>query len=268
MRSFPANGGIVSEGVNVSRHLVLALATVLLVGGCVFYTQEAERPVTLGWPAAGIDTLEISTPNGAITVTAVADTAVSAVVTLKCKGRDDADAEAHLDDIVLADTIAGRALRLRASMPNSSNRQYQAGFVVRVPAGVVLRLLADNGAVSVTGMAAHAGVDADNGAVTVVGHGGPARVEADNGAIDCDCSAVPAGAELDLHSSNGRVTLHLPSDVSLAFDAWTSNGVVRLEGLTASYTRNEDRHKTGSIGTGAASATVSSSNGSITLRAR
>jgi hypothetical protein len=252
----------------VDRYRPFVLGSALLLVGCLSYNQEAERPQTLSWSASAVDTIDIDVENGAVSLTAGTDTLVTAVITLSCRGRTVEEAESRLDDIVLTDSVIRRTLRLRADVPTPNNRSYNAEFEIRAPAGTALKLKADNGAVNLTDMAARADIGAKNGAVTLVGHQGSVVVDAANGAVDCDCALVPAGSTLRLHSSNGRVTLSVPAGVSLAFDAWTSNGVVRLEGLTASYSRSEEKHKTGIIGTGAASAKLDSKNGSVTIRAR
>jgi hypothetical protein len=118
-------------------------------------------------------------------------------------------------------------------------------------------------------MAGAASVVAANGAVGTVAHAGSISIEAANGAIDCDVAALDTAEAAALHSSNGRVTLYLPADASIAFDITTSNGKASVEGFTSvNYAVNEAKHKTGTIGSGAAAVTLRSENGNVTIQAK
>jgi len=67
------------------------------------------------------------------------------------------------------------------------------------------------------------------------------------------------------------VTLLLPADVSCTFDASTSNGEVTVVASgfgSVNYTLSERTHKAGTIGSGASTVNIETSNASVTIRAR
>ena len=118
-------------------------------------------------------------------------------------------------------------------------------------------------------MAGTAVIVATNGAVSTVAHSGSINVEAANGAIDCDMAALDTAEAAALHSSNGRVTLYLPADASVAFDITTSKGNANVTGFAdVNYSVNEAKHKTGAIGAGAAAVTLRSENGNVNIQAK
>ncbi len=256
----------------MNRYLTLLLLGALFAAGCVVaFNVQADRPETKTWPASAITAIDVRADNGAITVRATADTLVTVTVTKSCKGTSQSDADAHLADIKTGDSISGTTLYLWGKIPTSNSRSYNTAYAISAPAACKLYVETANGAVNLDSMAGAAVVVAANGAVATVAHSASISVEASNGAINCDAAALPAGDVAALHSSNGRVTLLLPDNASLAFDIITSNGVANVAGFAkVSYTREEARHKTGTIGAGLGigTATLRSENGNVTIEAK
>ncbi len=253
----------------MNRNLFLLLLGVMLVAGCVVYNVQADQPDTKTWPAAGITAIDVRADNGAISVRASTDTVVSARITRSCKGTSQADAEAHLADIIVGDSMSGTTLYLWGKVPQGNARSYNTKFEISAPAACLLRIETANGAVTLDSMAGAATVVATNGAVGTVAHSGSIGVEAANGAIDCDVAALAAGEAAALHSANGRVTLYLPAAASFAFDITTSNGRANVDGFTGvNYSTNEATHKVGIVGAGAAAVTLRSENGNVNIQAK
>ena len=72
-----------------------------------------------------------------------------------------------------------------------------------------------------------------------------------------------------LTNVNGDVLLSVPADVSATFSARTTNGSVNVEGFASpTYTTDETTHKAGTLGAGAATITLTTTNGNLTLRVR
>ncbi len=252
----------------MNRPLVL-LVVALLAAGCVLYRYEADSPETRTWPSANVAAVNLRLDNGAITVTAQQDTVITALITKSCKGTSQADAEAHIADITTGDSTSGTTLYLWGKVPTPNTRSYNAEHEITAPAATALTLLTVNGAVVLNNMAAAAVVTATNGAVGTTAHSGSIAVEAVNGAIDCDVAALDTAETAALHSANGRVTLYLPADASVAFDILTTNGNAKVEGFTnVNYSLSEAKHKVGTIGSGAAVATLRSENGNVTIQVR
>jgi hypothetical protein len=249
----------------MNRYLTLSLLGALFVAGCVLYNVQAELPETKTEPAVGITEIDIRADNGAISVRAGLDSVISYTVTKSCKGTSQADAESHLADITTGDSLSGSTLYLWGKVPQPNNRSYNTKYEVAVPAATQLHLQTTNGAVDMDSMTGAAVVVATNGAVRTTAHSGSISVEAANGAIDCDVVAFGFGDAAALHSSNGRVTIYLPADASVAFDITTSNGKANVEGFTSV---NEAKHKVGIIGAGTAAVTLRSENGNVTIQAK
>jgi DUF4097 and DUF4098 domain-containing protein YvlB len=252
----------------VRRCLPLALLGILLAAACV-YNYQAETPETRTWPAAGVATIDLRVENGALKATGRPDTLITALITKSCRGSSQADAEQHLADIVTGDSLSGTTLWLYTQTPNAALRNYTTRYDVTCPPATALHFVTVNGAVEIDSMAGTTVVAATNGAVTALAHDGSITVEAVNGAIDCDVARLDSAEIAALHAANGRVTLRLPADASVAFDIQTTNGTVAVTGFSnVSYTTNEAKHKAGTIGTGLAAVTLRSENGNVTIQTR
>jgi hypothetical protein len=252
----------------VNRYLVLLFCT-LLAAGCTTYDFQADLPETKNWPAADIAHIDLPVDNGAVLVRAGSDSVISAIITKRCKGTSKADAEVHLVDITTGDSTSGTTLYLWNRVPQPNTRSYTTEYEITAPPATMLHLATANGAVDLDSMTGAAVVIASNGAVRTKAHAGSIGIEAENGAIDCDFAALGLADTATLHSSNGRVTAYLPVGASVAFDIETENGVARVEGFTiVNYSRNEATHKTGTIGTGAATLRLRSENGNVVLQAK
>ena len=251
----------------MTRLLPALAALALIATGCLYF-YRLELPETRTW-SAYLDAAGFQTLNGSIEVTATADTTTSAFITRRCYGRSRADAEAHIDNIVIADTLADRRLELRVTAP-SGPRNYGASLELSVPRTAALDLNTSNGSITVTGTAADitarsssgavaltgtagaADISTSNGAVAVAVHSGSIAIVTSNGRIECDLALLEATGHARLRTSNGHITLSLPADASARFDLETSNGDITITpGFgSVSYTREERTHKTGSIGSG------------------
>jgi hypothetical protein len=251
----------------LNRYL-LPLLGILLVAGCV-YNYRAETPETKTWPAAGISAIDLRVENGALKATGRPDTVITALITKSCRGSSQADAEAHLADIVTGDSTSGTKLWLYSDFPMNALRNYTTQYDVTCPPATALHFVTVNGAIEIDSMSGATVAAATNGAVAALAHDGSIAVEAVNGAVDCDVVRLDSAEVATLHAANGRVTLRLPADASFTFDIQTTNGTANVTGFTgATYTTNEARHKVGTVGTGLAVVTLRSENGNVNIETR
>lgn len=269
----------------MTRFRKTALPLALLAVGCL-YTYRLEKPETRTYPATDVRQLSVSTKNGKIEVGTTSDTAITAHITRVCYGRDEADAERYLRDVTIEDTISDGALVITARMP-AGNRTYGANFEVSVRESTACNVTTSNGSVSVAGLVAdiaastsngevklldtrgRADLSTSSGKVTVTVHRGAVQARTSNGAINCDLAELGPSDQAMLRTSNGPITLLLPADVSATFDARTSNGAITFEGFSnIRFDTNENTHKTGQIGSGAAAVSIETSNGEVVVRSR
>jgi DUF4097 and DUF4098 domain-containing protein YvlB len=259
----------------MKKHLFVLLCVVISIVACTTekdYDYELERTETRTWPATGINHINAVTVNGEISVASTLDTLITADITRSCRGEDSLDAEDHIDDIVITDNIAAGQLNLEADMPSDDpDRNYRADFDMTAPAAMFLDLTTTNGDVLIQDMTGGARVVITNGGVTTENLRGGCDALTTNGTINCDMEELAANESALLATTNGDVTLLLPSDVVAVFNAMTTNGEVTVTGFSSvTYTTNQTNHKAGTIGSGGSTATIdiASVNGDITIQAR
>lgn len=267
------------------RFSPFVLWTVIHLLACI-YTYRLELPETRSWPAASLTSLEVTTRNGHIHISPAPDSLLTAHITRWCYGRDSADAARTLGNITLEDTVNSGRLCLLARLPGGS-RSCGVHYDLSVPASIPLTLSTSNGTVAVTGITADVSVATTNadievmdtrGALNLSTSNGSARIRVHRGsvavstsgrAIECDLAELRATESASLVTSNGKITLYLPANVSATFEAITSNGDITIYGFgLVSYEKSERTHKRGRIGSGASIITLLTSNADILIRAR
>jgi hypothetical protein len=210
-------------------------------------------------------TLDVDTSNGAVTVQGVEGIeAVSVTITLRGRGGTLEEAQGRVDRIVYhAEQLGNRVnLRYRASEQEDDVRRYSGvDFDVLVPIetqvdvntsngaivvediqGTIL-LDTSNGAIDVYDSSGTLTADTSNGRIEVVRFVGDLRLDTSNGEMWLEQVAGTVSAETSngsvhytgtptvganrIRTSNGSVTVRVPLDASIAFNASTSSGKIR-----------------------------------------
>jgi hypothetical protein len=256
----------------------------LLAVACL-YTYKLEIPETHTHAAAGITRLNATTQSGAISVTASSDTVITVGMLKHAYGRDQADAEKYIANVVYSDTVVGDELNIEAEMPSGS-RPYGASFNITAPESTDLSLSTTNGDVSVTSTVGSINANTTNGNVELTGTTGTASVSTtngrlnamvhsgafygatSNGAVDCDIAALGVAEDIGLATTNGKVTLLLPDNVSAVIEATNTNGLITIYDFTVTYETQTEHHVRARIGSGASSITITTTNGDVVVRRR
>jgi hypothetical protein len=175
---------------------------------------------------------------------------------------------------------------LRISTPNS-NDHWAAHLLIRAPKSSALdlqvsngpmslyhvdgnlRVRAENGPVTVTGCTGELDLASQNGPLTLEQNGGKQTVRSENGPLTLALSGRAwEGSGLDAHSTNGPVTLQVPSGYSsgvvLESDGY---GPFQCNARVCSEGRKtwDDNHKRVEFGSGPTIVRVSTVNGPVSV---
>ncbi len=260
----------------------------LLAVACLYTYRldNSDDPATYVYAATGIHELNAATRNGDIDVAASVDpdSSVRVQVAKYAYGRDRADAEQTLRDMIDSVAIIGAELRVSESMPRG--RPCGASFTVTGPESIGLSLTTTNGDITVENMTGGISANTTNGKVELTGTAGTASVATTNGrldvrvhrgafygattngAVDCDLAALSPTENVGLVTTNGKVTLLLPEDVSAMIDATNSSGLLTIYDFTVIYEAQEEHHLRGRIGSGASVINITTTNGDVVVRRR
>lgn len=282
--------------------LVVAVASPLFVGGCMFNGPRATGPkLATATHMPGSPVMVVSR-NGSVELiaeTSRADVQIDATITCSGGTQHEADqrlAQAALD--VSRDTA--RTLIVKPIFPGGERSGDGADFVIRIPDLDGIDIKTSNGKVVIAAFKGPLHVSTSNASVTVKDHVGSADIHTSNGSItvsnlkgsltadtsNASVTAAGIGGPANIDSSNGSITLALDADqtgpivldtsnasisvkVGPAFRGRvrldTSNGSLRVAGRSADMTteRMDSRHATLVFGKGGAESRIDTSNGNI-----
>jgi len=269
--------------------LLTALAALPMAGCVIINKSGSDSSGSSGssWPqeratvtrtasAADAKSVAVENRNGRVTLTRD-ESAKELTVTaeIQCAGRTDEEAKQRADATTLDVTRDGAGLvRVRvkfAPVPDGVTGwgNDAANLDVKAPNLAGIEVVSSNGAIQVEGgFVGATRLRTSNGAIEGIGIGAPAQLETSNGSVDVQLTAGQTG-NVEIRTSNGSVKLSLPASWQGRVEADTSNGRVSMDGggraQKVTVERNQGTMDVGEAGK--ASATVRSSNGSVTVRA-
>ncbi|MCW5882934.1 MAG: DUF4097 family beta strand repeat protein [Anaerolineae bacterium] len=288
------------------------LAAALAIGGAIVGVSRLDRAINLpldgglrevetrSFDPGATPRLVIRTGNGRTEVRAGEGRTIQVEATKRASGPN---AQQKLAGILLDMSQSGETVRLGYQYSGPTSLLGQGGiavdYLVTVPRTTAVDIEADNGEVTVDGVAAEVNARSANGAVTIRSVEGPVRVEADNGRMTIDrtrglldvqtnngaidatvtqadnmrlrsrngavtfAGALGAGPH-EIQSSNGAVTVTVPADQKLQLDVQTDNGAIN-NSLPLTNAQTDRRRLTGALGSGGPLLTVRTNNGRVTL---
>ena len=127
------------------------------------------------------------------------------------------------------------------------------------------RLHTSNGPIRGNGVTGSLDIETSNGRVELTDVNGPVTARTSNGAIDLTFDAV---REVRASTSNGGISLRLPSAPSAGLRARTSNGAIHSDFDVTTHGLISKHSLEGAIGAGGPLLDLSTSNGSIRLLRR
>jgi DUF4097 and DUF4098 domain-containing protein YvlB len=140
-----------------------------------------------------------------------------------------------------------------------------------VPRRTDLELRTSNGGLRVAGVAGRLRLTSSNGGLTLDSVGGAVVGRSSNGGVRATLAgrawdaAGLADAGLDLQSSNGGASLHVPADYSAQVSVGTNNGQLSVEFPVTVQGRVDARRLELTLGRGGAPVRVSTHNGGVRL---
>jgi len=203
-------------------------------------------------------------PNGGISVTAGDDGVLRLQVkVMAVAGSDDAARQmASQVRIRTGSTIS-------ASGPDSHDRDWwTVSYRLTVPARTDLDLRSHNGGITLSGVRGRTEFTTTNGGVTVKDGGGSIHGRTTNGGVKVALTGSQwEGDGLDVATTNGGVTLEVPSDYNAQLETGTVNGGVHID-FPVRVQGRLDRELSTDLGSGGPTIRAKTTNGGVTVRRR
>lgn len=276
--------------LNTRKSFIIVLIALIAASlGCNTITGvnlfTTEETLTQSFEVVATPRVVVEVFNGTIQITTDSGSTVQASVTKRGSGNSQAAAQEDLKSIQVSMTQEGNTIRIiarrvsqRATFGNSG-----ASADVKVPRGASLELRSSNGKIVVTGPTGDVTANTSNGRIEVDGSTGRLKLDTSNGNIEIKAEntivnartsngtmefrGTLAAGDHSFRTSNGRITLTLPSGTSFTFDAETSNGRVTSEFPVTRTGGSRDSELRGTVGSNPTiSIELHSSNGGIEFR--
>jgi DUF4097 and DUF4098 domain-containing protein YvlB len=246
---------------------VLALAS--LTSACDLALSSGKEQASETWskkyPLGATGKLTISNTNGRISVAAGGGDEVSVEATKKARGVTKEAAEETLKKIDIREDVSAGEVKLETKVVGAKTGNTSVDYVVHVPAGAAVNLSNVNGQIDITATTGAVHASVTNG--TVEGHdlGGAVNASTTNGKIEVELKELTG--DIKLGTTNGPVSLTLPSSSKADLSLEVTNGGIDVEGFTLDGDK-ERRRVRGRINGGGARIDAETVNGPIRIAGR
>jgi DUF4097 and DUF4098 domain-containing protein YvlB len=137
-------------------------------------------------------------------------------------------------------------------------------YELTVPRSVNLNVENTNGSVHVEDLSGRLNLETTNGRIEVARCSGSVNAGTTNGAIRAELLQVASGASMRLETTNGGITLAIPSNLAANIEAGTTNGSVTTD-VPITTTRFEKHSLRGTMNGGGGLIRLSTTNGGIRI---
>ena len=230
-------------------------------GGDDYYQHCDVRESTLPAGALSVDAGQ----NGGISVEAWDrnDVRVRAVV------RGSARTDARAKEIAGQVQVQAGGGRVYATGPDLDRREWwSVSYRINVPRRNDLDLSATNGGITINGVTGNLRFDTTNGGVKLQNLGGRVTGETRNGGLNVVLTGSRwDGDGIDVQTSNGGVTVDIPSDYNAELETRTVNGGLNIDfPITVQGELTTRRGISTTLGSGGAPVRVRTTNGGVRIR--
>jgi DUF4097 and DUF4098 domain-containing protein YvlB len=252
---------------------VLGLSTAAFAGDEV--TETIERTLNVRPGTA----LEVDNVNGSLTITAWDQPRVRIHAVKKVSARNEEAAREALAALRVEIEQTDRVIRVDTHYPKrgdssvldmlfggGENVNSSVKYEINVPRSMNVEADTVNGSIRVEGISGEIDLDTTNGKIAVANCSGSVDASTTNGGIDVELTAVTAGKEMSFETTNGRISLAVPSNLGAEINAATTNGSVRsdLPLVTHRFSRTSLK---GTLNGGGPEIKLRTTNGGIEIRA-
>jgi hypothetical protein len=194
------------------------------------FNAQATEEWNRHYPLVQGGQVEIVNVSGPVEVTLGPAGFVDVHVTRTAKAFTDAGAKELLSRGQIQETADPAHIKI-VSVPPSRivGAGYEARYEVRVPADAEADISTTNGALNVVGLHGKLKASTVNGRIELTDVGGGVDASAVNGSLTVRLARVTAGVRLE--TTNGRISLEIPSSSKANLSARTVNGPISVTGL-------------------------------------
>ena len=247
------------------------LSVVLLLAGTAVGAATLDETINETFPFAAGSRLEVTNTNGDIEVSTWDREEIEIEAYKKVKSSSSDKARQAFDDLKVEIQQTSSGVTIDTDYPRSSGGWFggvssSVQYTIRIPAEADLDLETTNGKIEVEGAHGRIELGTTNGGLRVKDAGGSVSARSTNGSIDVELGSIDADEDMTLRTTNGGISLSLPSNIQASLSARTTNGSVSTDfPVTVQGTFRKNRLE-GDLNGGGASLDLKTTNGSIKIR--
>ncbi|HEV7923672.1 MAG TPA: DUF4097 family beta strand repeat-containing protein [Thermoanaerobaculia bacterium] len=251
--------------------LTFALFTMAAAASAGTLREPMDRTMDLR-PGGEISLVNV---NGKITITSWDQPRVRLQAEKYVESRDDEAAEKAMQELRIEVKATAKGISIETRQPNrgaggllealfGDNINMGVRYELTVPRSVNLNVENTNGSVHVSELSGRLDLETTNGRIEVARCSGSVNAGTTNGAIHAELLQVASGASMHLETTNGGISLAIPSNLGASIEAGTTNGSVTTD-VPITTTRFEKHSLRGTMNGGGPSIRLSTTNGSIKI---
>ncbi len=141
----------------------------------------------------------------------------------------------------------------------------QVRYELTVPKSMNLDISNTNGGITVNDVTGKHDLDTTNGRITAVRCAGSLDASTTNGRINAELVRVTPGQDIRLSTTNGGITVAVPSNFAGELDAGTTNGSIHTD-FPVTTTRGDNNRLRGTVNGGGAHLKLRTTNGGIQIK--
>ncbi len=224
--------------------------------------------------------LSVKNANGSIQVESWNEPLVEIVAFLEVKGSTSEEARNMLDAIEIDVDDSGEVIRVETRLPHKEDgnesflsrlfdffdNQGSVRYEIRVPETFDLDLHSTNGKIEAVGCEGQIRLETTNGKILAKQMAGAVNAHSTNGSVRIELDKVYNQQDMDIRTTNGSVYVYLPPDANAELEAHTTNGRVNVDIPGARVSSGDSGHVKTQINKGGTRIYIKTTNGSIHIR--
>ncbi|GAB4368443.1 MAG: hypothetical protein Kow0042_09640 [Calditrichia bacterium] len=260
---------------NFSVFVCLSILIGLLSDSAFAYSLEEIFKKKIDFQAGGSISLENT--NGKIEVQGWSEPYVLIEAEKKVSASGKKRAQEYMDQIEIDIYQSEKDIEIRTHLPGRGKGggffdwifgdHYSASvnYKISVPHSSNLELSSTNGAINVSEVEGTIRIETTNGAIRADEIAGKVDAYTTNGSIKVDFDRLAENDEMDFNTTNGSITVYLPSDVACSVWARTTNGSIKTDFPLEVSGKFNSKKLRGEINGGGSSLNFKTTNGSIRI---
>lgn len=260
------------------RHLTILAAALLLSTAVVANASKLEETFDKTYDMKPGSQLALENTNGRVTISGSNDSRVHIHALKQVESMHGTAATNAMRDLRIEVVPSSSGLKIMTHYPKSSdggffdwlsgnNVNVNVTYEISIPTSMNLDIDTVNGRIEVSNVAGDMKLETTNGRIEVARCRGSIAAETTNGGIKAELLQITSGRTIRLGTTNGHITLTVPTSIAATIDAETTNGSINTELPVTTSSKVHRNSLRGTVNGGGPQLKLRTTNGGIDILA-